>query len=152
MVSCSRQDCKICNSIPPHCFRATPGTHQHIWLDFPIAKSFWTNIFNIISTLFKDTLSPDPTVSLLNKKLSCLTSQQFKLLLQVTTVAKQVMAKAWKTRSLCILAVKTKITQSMIHSKVEANILDKVPKFQALWCPWVKHYLPTNFDKSLLIA
>lgn len=92
---------------PSTCFRgySTQGNFHHIWWSCPIAQTFWSNLFNILSTLFDTTLQPDPTLALLNLKLQKLFQRQFKLLLQVTTAAKQMIAKSWKTSSLCVLCV-----------------------------------------------
>lgn len=60
----------------------------------------------MLSTLFNIPLSPDPAAALLNLKPSELTQPQFKLLLQLTTAAEQIIAKTWKTPTLCNPAVK----------------------------------------------
>lgn len=39
----------------------------------------------------------------------------------------------------------------MINANIEAALTGKVHKIEALWSPWVTRYLPTDFDKSLLL-
>lgn len=46
--------------------------------------------------------------------------------------------------------MKNRITQAMIHSKIEAKILDKVPQHTKIWQPWIEHFLPTDIDEHLL--
>lgn len=105
----------------------------------------------MISTLFAVTISPDPSIALLNLKPANLTRNQFKLLLQVTTAAKQTIAKAWKSPNLAISETKHRINQAMIHAKTDAIAQDKICNFQKIWLPWVTHFLPSNFDDSLLM-
>lgn len=40
------------------------------------------------------------------------------------------------------------VTQAIIHTKLEEDLLDKVHKFEKPWNPWVVHYLPPGFDES----
>lgn len=138
---------------PPHCFRGCSdiGTHLHIWWTCPIVQTYWSKIFQILSTMFETTLQPDPLVALLNNKPRNITQRQFKLLLYVTTAAKQSIAKAWKTNKLCDISVKQRVTQAMIHAKMEAIILDKLDKFESLWLPWITHILPPDLNYSLLL-
>lgn len=96
--------------------------------------------------MFDSTLLPDPTVALLNNKPQNLTHFQYKLQLYVTTAAKQSIAKAWKSSTLCIVLVKHRVTQAMIHAKTEAILLDKLSKFESLWLPWINHHSPPGFD------
>lgn len=100
--------------------------------------------------MFKITLLPDPTVAILNNKPQTLTHCQFKLLLLVTTAAKLTIAKVWKSTILCIVSDKHRVTQAMIHTKTETILLAKLSKFEALWLPWIEHYLPPGLDCSLL--
>lgn len=96
-------------------------------------------------------LQPDPSIALLNIKpleVSCL---QFKFILQITTAAKQMIAKAWESPTLHTLEVKHRITRAMIHTKNEAVVLDRASKYESLWQPWVDHFLPSDFDSSLLL-
>lgn len=44
--------------------------------------------------------------------------------------AKQSIVKAWKSNTLCVVSVKQRVTQAMIHAKMEANILDNFAKFE----------------------
>lgn len=139
---------------PSHYFRGctVPGSHVHIWWECPKVSSFWSEIFKILSTMFKVSLTPDPTVALLNSKPQTITHRQFKLLLFVTTAAKQTIANAWKLNTLCIMSVKQRVTQSMIHAKTEAILFDKISKFESLWKPWINHYLHPGLDSSLLLT
>lgn len=79
--------------------------------------------------MFNTTLIPDPTVALLNSKPQTITQRQFQLLLYVTTEAKQAIAQAWKTPTLCVMTAKHCVTQAMIHAKTETIYLNKIPKF-----------------------
>lgn len=103
----------------------------------------------MITTFIGNTIVPDPAIALLNKKPPDVTYLQFKLLLQVTTAAKQTIAKAWKTPHLTILEIKNRVTRAMVHAKIEGVLLDRVKKFKCLWRPWVDHFLPPNFDNAL---
>lgn len=82
--------------------------------------------------MFGTTIQQDPSVALLNNKPRNITQLQFKLLLNVTTAAKQTIAKAWKSDKLCEVTVKQRITQAMIHATMEAIILDQLDKFNTL--------------------
>lgn len=148
------QVAKFLPSYSPTCFRgcSDSGTHPHIWWSCPTVQLFWAEIFHIISTLFNCTLDPDPATAILNQKPLAVTSQQFKLLLQVTTAAKQTIAKAWKSPHLSIVETKNRITRAMIHAKVEAILVVKVKKYENLWKPWVYHYLPVDFDSTPLTS
>lgn len=143
---------KFLPQYPSHCFREcnASGTHIHIWWECPKACIFWSEVFQILSTMFNATLPSDQTVALLNSKPQALTHCQFKLLLFVTTAGKQSIAKAWNLTSLSILSVKQRVTQAMIHAKTEAIFLDKVSKFKKLWNPWINHGLPPGFDCLLI--
>lgn len=101
--------------------------------------------------MFKFITPPDPTVALLNNKPQTLTQCQFTLLSYITMAAKQSIAKSWKSKTLCIVLVKHRITQAMIHAKTEAILLDKLSKFKSLWHPWIDHHLPPGFDCTLLL-
>lgn len=90
-------------------------------------------------------------MALLNKKPPDVTDLQFKLLLQVTTAAKQTTAKAWKNSQLTVLETKNRVTRAMVHAKIGAVLLDRVRKFELLWKPWVDHYLPSDFDNALQV-
>lgn len=100
--------------------------------------------------MFETTLQLDTTVALLNNKPHNITQRQFKLLLYVTTAAKQSITKAVKSTTLCVVSVKQHVTQAMIHAKMEAIILYKLSKFEILWLPWITHHLPPDLDGSLL--
>ena len=60
------------------------------------------------------------TIALLNIKPVYISYTQFRLFLQITTAAKQTIAKAWKTNTLMISKAKNRINQAMILSKSEA--------------------------------
>lgn len=68
--------------------------HLHIWWHCPVANQFWKEIFHIVSQLFSTSITPEPLIVLLNTHPPNLTSMQFKLILQVTTAAKQIVAMA----------------------------------------------------------
>lgn len=74
------------------------------------------------------------------------THRQIKLLLQITTAAKQTIAKAWKTPTLTLAETKHRINQAMIYVIIEAICLDRVPH----WHRCVTHYFPVEFNESLL--
>lgn len=38
----------------------------------------------------------------------------------------------------------------MIHGRIEATLLDRIPAYAKLWRPWIAHFLPQGFEKSLL--
>lgn len=80
-------------------------------------------------------IHPDPTVVLLNKKPTELTHRQYKHILLVTIAAKQILEKSWKTPNLCVLAVKLKIRQAMIHAKIEAALTGKVTNLKLSGVP-----------------
>ena len=146
---------RIAKYIPqysPLCFRGCGelGSHIHIFWECPVTKCFWKEVFLILSTLFKKTIKPDPSIALLNLKPTSISHTQFKLLLQITTAAKQTIAKAWKTPTLMISETKTRINQAMTHSKTEAITNDNIAKFEKIWNPWVTHFFPPNFDITLL--
>lgn len=143
---------KLLPLYPSHCFRGcnSADTQLHIWRKCPVAQSFWLDVFRILSKLFNISMMPDSAVALLNLKPPSITHWQFKLCLQVTTVAKQTIAKAWKSPTLYILSTQNRVTQALSHAKIEAVLLDKVSKFEKLWSLWVEHYLPSNVDHSLL--
>lgn len=143
---------KFLPNYSPLCFRGCGerGTHLHIWWSCPLVKQFWTIIFRVVSTLLRDTLDPDPSLVLLNHVQGDYTRAQLRLLLQFTTAAKQTIARSWKTPKLTIAEVKNRVTQAMIHSKIEATILDRIPPHHKTWAPWVEHFLLPNFDSHLL--
>lgn len=119
---------KFSSQYTSHCFRGCPflGTQVHIWWECKIVRFFWSEVFKILSNIFKITLPPNPTTALLNSKQHALSHRQFKLMLFVTTAVKQTIANAWKSDSLYILSDKNRVTQSMIHAKT--NFLDNVLK------------------------
>ena len=145
---------KFLPSYPAGCFRGCGerGTHEHIWWSCPIVRRFWIAIFQIASTLLQEKISPDPSLALLNHIQSDFTRAQVRLLLQLTTAAKQTIARAWKTPTIHIAEVKNRVTQAMIHSKIEARILDRMAQHDKTWTPWVEHFLPPGFDLTLLVS
>lgn len=126
------------------------GTLVHIWWTCPIVRLFWLDLFRMASTLHSQNLEPDPATAPLNHYALDLTRVQTKLLQKLMTASKQTIARAWKTTTLCTLETKNRMTQAMIHSKIEATILDRIPKHRKVWQPWVDHFLPPGFDSSLL--
>lgn len=81
------------------------------------------------STLINTGLDLDPSLVLLTQNTQDYTRAKFRLILQVMTAAKQTMAGAWKSPKLCIVETKHRHAQTIIHSKTEATIQDKVPKY-----------------------
>lgn len=143
---------KFLPEYPQTCFRGCKdkGTHIHIWWTCPLVQRFWATTFQMASTLHHVTLEPNLTIALLNLIPQDYTRAQRCLLLHLFTAAKQMIAKAWKTSALSIIKMKNRITQAMIHSKIEATIIDKVPQHFRIWQPWIEHFLPPDIDKSLL--
>lgn len=137
---------------PPTCFRGCKdeGTHTHIWWTCPLVQRFWATAFQMASTLHQVTLEPNPTIALLNLIPQDYTKAQRCLLLHLFTAAKQTIAKAWKTPALNTIEMQNRVTQAMIHSKIEAIILDKVPQHFRVWQPWIENFLPPDIDMSLL--
>lgn len=134
------------------CFRGCtdPGTHLHIWWTCPIAKSYWGKIFELASKMFQTPLTPDPFIALLNLKPDHLTFSQFKLFVQLSTAAKQTMAKAWKSPKLSLAETKNRMNSAMSHAKMSAIEGNQIPKFKKIWNPWIKTHLPPNFNDSVL--
>lgn len=93
--------CKILN-YPVTCYLGCGaiGTDLHIWWNCPVARQYWLDIFNILSTLFAIIIAPYPLIGHLRKHPLNMILTQFKLLLQVTTASKHAMAKAWKPPNL----------------------------------------------------
>lgn len=122
----------------PNCFRVfeEPGTHLHAFL--------------MLSKLTNSPLSPDPAVVLLNKRSPDLTLGQLKHVLYITTTSKETFAKTLKTRKLCLLETKHRITQALTHSTIEASLLDCMPKHAKIWQPWMDHFLHPSFHFTLL--
>lgn len=143
---------KFLPKFSPNCFRGCGdrGTHLHIWWTCPLVQRFWETTFQMASTLHQITLKPNPAVVLLNLIPQDYTRAQLRLLLQLFTAAKQTIAKAWKTPILSIAEMKNRITQAIVHSKIEAKILDKVPQHVKIWQPWIQHFLPAGVDEHLL--
>lgn len=127
------------------------GTHLHIWWDCPLV--WFRDSGNPYYTCFPEssTLIPDPSVALLNLKPANISHRQLKPLLQITTAAKQTIAKAWKSTALILAETQHRI-KAMIHAKMEAIRSDKVVKFERLWYPWVARYLPSDFDDSVALV
>lgn len=94
---------------------------------------------------------PDPATTLLNLKPNTLSHTQFQLLIQITTSAKQTIAKAWKSKSLILAETKHRINRALIFDKMTAIADNKINKFRKIWQPWVKHYYSNDFDQSLLL-
>lgn len=96
-------------------------------------------------------LQPDPATALLNLKPGLLTLIQFKLFVQLLTVAKQTLAKAWRSPTLVVAETKNRMTNAMIHAKMVAIDNALLPKFEKQWHPWITHHLPSNFDENVLL-
>lgn len=102
----------------------------------------------MVFTLLQTTLDSDPSLALLNH-VSTDYKSQICLLLQLTMAAKQTIVRAWKTPTLNVAEVKNRITQAMIHGKIEATILDCIPQHLKIWHPWVENFLPPDFEGLL---
>lgn len=142
---------KYLPTYPPTCFRGCgeQGTYVHIWWTCPVVQRFWVEIFKILSTLLKRLATPDPAFALLNHCPPDLTKAQSKLAIYIITASKH-RVRAWKPPSLCSLETKNRVTQAMIHSKIESTLLDRIPRHLKIWQPWVDHFLPPQFDPKLL--
>lgn len=57
---------------------------------------------------------PKPATALLNLKPAELTHTQFQLLIQLSTVAKQIIAKAWKSQTLVVAEAKHRMNRALI--------------------------------------
>lgn len=144
---------KFVPTYSPNCFRGcdTAGTHFHIWWQCPVVEEFWKNIFLMASKALEITIPPDPATALLNLKPTILTHTQFQLFIQLSTAAKQTIAKAWKSQNLILAEAKHRMNRALLYAKMTAIEENKINKFRKIWQPWVKNYLPTDFDQSLLL-
>lgn len=143
---------KFTPSYPNNCFKAcsSPGTHFHIWWDCPVAQEFWEKIFAMASKALDISITPDPAIALPNLKPASLTMVQFKILIHINTAAKQTIAKAWKNKNLIEAEVKHRMNKALIFAKMPAIEDNNINKFHLIWQPWVKHFLTSDFDQSLL--
>ena len=92
----------------------------------------------------------DPFTALFNLKTDGLTYFQIKLLIPLLTAAKQTMvAKAWKTSVLGIAETKHRMNITMSHAKMIAIDGNQILKFKKRWHPWIKHYLPLDFNDTV---
>lgn len=137
-------------SIHPH-----PIIHIQVWLQSSSTSFFFKQqpgpeIIRILSTLLSRPATPDPAFALLNHCLPDLTKAQSKLAICIITASKQTIARAWKSSSFCSVETKNGVTKAMIHSKMEATNLDKIPRHLKIWYPWVDHFLPPCFKTRLL--
>lgn len=135
------------------CFRGCSdlGTHLHTWWTCPTVQSFWKEIFELASVMFQTSVQPDPFAALLNLKPEYLSSSQFKLFVQLSTAAKQTIAKAWKSPLLPLAETKNRMHSAMSQAKMTAIDNNRIPQFKKLWNPWIKYHLPSNFDDTVLL-
>lgn len=94
------------------------------------------------SKALETTIPPYPATALLNLKPAELTHNQFRLLIQLTTAAKQTIAKAWKSQTLVVAEAKRRMNRALIFTKMTSIETDKIKKFKKIWHPWVKRCLP----------
>lgn len=92
-----------------------------------------------------------PAMGLLNLKPAALTHTQFQLLIKLTTAAKQTIAKAWKSPNLIVAEVKHRMLKALLFAKMTDIENDNIGKFNKIWKPWVKHFLPPDLGYSLLL-
>lgn len=85
----------------------------------------WCTIYRLKCLIFF--ANPWPRAHHSNINVFELSKRWFKLLQQVTTAAKQMLVNAWKTPRLCLTKTKNRVTQTMIHHKIEATVQDRVP-------------------------
>lgn len=50
----------------------------------------------------------------------------------------------------CSQRIKHRMNQALFHAKMEAIGKDKIGKFDQVWQPWIKHYLPRTLMKQCL--
>lgn len=84
-------------------------------------------MFGILSTLYTE-----PEVALLDRNTFELSKRQFKLLMDVTTAAKQTLAKARKTPNLCLTKTGNRVSQVMIHGKIEVTLQDRISAYSKM--------------------
>lgn len=94
---------------------------------------------------------PDPAVALLNLKPIMLNRHKFQLLINLTTAAKQTIAKAWNLATLIVAEAKHRMHKTLIYAKMSVIEDDNIVTFQKILKPWVKHFLPSDFGYSLLL-
>lgn len=144
---------KYVHNYSTECYRgcSDPGTHFHIWWSCPKAQIFWKAIFTIASKMLGISITPDPAMALINRKPEFLTHNQFKLLIQLFTAAKQTLAKAWRSPSLIVEEVVNRMNVTMTQAKMVAIDNDSFVKFDKIWQPWISNYLPSTFNKEVLL-
>lgn len=123
----------------------------HFFIFGGIARYLWQKVFGLLSKMFDGSTPEDPAVALLNLKPDTLTKSQFKLLMHLTTAAKQTIAKAWKSPCLVLPETIGRMNKTMIHSKMLAIETNKIRKFETQWHPWIRHCLPPDFQEELLL-
>lgn len=77
------------------------------------------------SALLQQALEPGPAVAILNHYTLDLTRAQTKLLQQLLTTSKHTIARALKAPTVGILKTKNRMTEAIIHNKIEASILER---------------------------
>lgn len=75
-------------------------------------------------------IPPDPATALLNLKPSILTHTQFQLFIQLSTAAKQMIAKAWKSQNLILAEAKHRMNRALVYAKMTAIEENKINQFR----------------------
>lgn len=127
------------------------GTYFHVWWTCPIAQNYWKEIFHIASKLLNINLSLDPTMALLNLKPEFLSHTRFKLLIQLFMAAKQTLAKAWQSPTLVANETIHRMYNTMIQAKMLTIETDRITRYEKLWQPWIDNFMPSAFDKKVLL-
>lgn len=84
------------------------------------------------SKAFETDILPDPATALLNLKLAELIHTQFQLLIHLTTIAKQTIAKVWKSQTLVVDEAKHRMNRALIFTKISAIENDKIKTFDKI--------------------
>lgn len=84
------------------------------------------------SKALETNIHPDSATALLNLKPAELTHTQFQLLVQLTTAAKQIITKAWKSQTLVAAEAKRRMNRALIYVKMTAIENDKIREFKKI--------------------
>lgn len=98
----------------PLCFRGCKleDTMFHIWWTCPHIRSYWNKVFHTLSKIIALTISPDPTIALLNCKIPMIYKHMQAITFYHLPGAKITLARAWKKPTL-FRAAKRKISWIM---------------------------------------
>lgn len=72
--------------------------------------------------------------------------------MQLFTAAEQTLAKAWRSPTLVKNKAKAKMNYFMTHAKMIAIEMDAIPRFEAIWQPWITYTMPTLDNSVLLLS